>query len=231
MMSDGFFERYTDNARKALGLARQEAQRLNHEYIGTEHVLLGIVQSPGAGVEILQRFEATVEEVRAQIGKLVQSGGTTVTMGQLPFTPRIKKAMEYAEEEARRLGHNYVGTEHLLLGILREGDNVAVQVLLNFGLDLEKARLGVLELVGGDTREYETSPGGNECMRCSNPAQVHASYCPDHEPSEAEAILRAGLELIIKGAPILDGESAAHLGQLALDRALKASSRKPAPHE
>ena len=233
-MPEDFFSRYTDTARKVMGLARQEAQRLNHEYIGTEHVLLGLLHCPGVAYSVLEKFEVTLERTREEIAKLVQSGGATVTMGQLPFTPRIKKAMEYALEEGQRLGHNYVGPEHLLLGILRGEDNVAAQVLLNFGLDLEKARLRVLDLLDlekTEIRGYRPSPAGNECMRCSKAAQMHVSYCPDHEPSEAEALLRAGLKLIIDGAPILDGESASHLAQLTLDRACKASSRKPASHE
>jgi ATP-dependent Clp protease ATP-binding subunit ClpC len=237
------FDRYTDRARKAMGLARQEAQRLNHEYIGTEHVLLGITQVTGVAPEVLLHFDITQKRVRDEVAKLVQRGNSSaVTMGQLPFTPRIKKAMQLALEEGSRLGHNYVGTEHLLLGIMLEGDNVATQVLLNAGLDLDKVRAEVLELLGSGPKSepwrgasvkpvYEEDPGGRECYRCSYPAQVNSQYCPDHVPSEAEAILRDGLNLIAKGGSILDGESAAHLARKTLGRASKLSSRKPAKEE
>lgn len=145
------FERFTDRARKVMALANQEAQRLNHEYIGTEHILLGLVkEGSGVGATVLKQLDVDLRKVRLEVEKLVKSGPDMVTMGRLPQTPRAKKVIEYAIEEARSLGHNYVGTEHLLLGLLREQDGVAAQVLVNLGLKLEDVREEVLNLLGAN---------------------------------------------------------------------------------
>ncbi|MEE2820014.1 MAG: ATP-dependent Clp protease ATP-binding subunit [Planctomycetota bacterium] len=143
------FERLTDRARKVMALANQEAQRFNHEYIGTEHILLGLVkEGSGVGANVLKHLEIDLRKVRLEVEKLVKSGPDMVTMGKLPQTPRAKKVIEYAIEEARSLNHNYVGTEHLLLGLLREQDGVAAQVLMNLDLKLEDVREEVLNLLG-----------------------------------------------------------------------------------
>ena len=143
------FERLTDRARKVMALANQEAQRFNHEYIGTEHILLGLVkEGSGVGANVLKNLDIDLRKVRLEVEKLVKSGPDMVTMGKLPQTPRAKKVIEYAIEEARSLNHNYVGTEHLLLGLLREHDGVAAQVLMNLGLKLEEVREEVLNLLG-----------------------------------------------------------------------------------
>ena len=143
------FERFTDRARKVMALANQEAQRFNHEYIGTEHILLGLVkEGSGVGANVLKNLDVDLRKVRLEVEKLVKSGPETVTMGKLPQTPRAKKVIEYAIEEARNLNHNYVGTEHLLLGLLREQDGVAAQVLMNLNLRLEDVREEVLNLLG-----------------------------------------------------------------------------------
>ncbi|MEE2681687.1 MAG: ATP-dependent Clp protease ATP-binding subunit [Planctomycetota bacterium] len=154
------FERLTDRARKVMALANQEAQRFNHEYIGTEHILLGLVkEGSGVGANVLKNLDIDLRKVRLEVEKLVKSGPEMVTMGKLPQTPRAKKVIEYAIEEARNLNHNYVGTEHLLLGLLREHDGVAAQVLLNLGLKLEEVREEVLNLLGAgvDHEEGEDS--------------------------------------------------------------------------
>src|SRR6266852_2364180 len=115
------FERFTDRARKVMALANQEAQRFNHEYIGTEHILLGLVkEGSGVGANVLKNLDVDLRKVRLEVEKLVKSGPEMMQMGKLPQTPRAKKVIEYAIEEARNLQHNYVGTEHLLLGLLRE---------------------------------------------------------------------------------------------------------------
>ena len=146
------FERFTDRARKVMALANQEAQRFNHEYIGTEHILLGLVkEGSGVGANVLKNLDVDLRKVRLEVEKLVKSGPDMVTMGKLPQTPRAKKVIEYAIEEARNLNHNYVGTEHLLLGLLREHDGVAAQVLMNLGLRLEEVREEVLNLLGAGT--------------------------------------------------------------------------------
>src|SRR6476646_1410839 len=143
------FERFTDRARKVMALANQEAQRFNHEYIGTEHILLGLVkEGSGVGANVLKNLDVDLRKVRMEVEKLVKSGPDMVTMGKLPQTPRAKKVIEYAIEEARNLNHNYVGTEHLLLGLLREQEGVAAQVLMNLNLKLEEVREEVLNLLG-----------------------------------------------------------------------------------
>ena len=153
------FERLTDRARKVMALANQEAQRFNHEYIGTEHILLGLVkEASGVGANVLKNLGIDLRKVRLEVEKLVKSGPEMVTMGKLPQTPRSKKVLEYAIEEARNLNHNYVGTEHLLLGLLREQDGVAAQVLVNLGLKLEEVREEVLNLLGAGVDQEEAQP-------------------------------------------------------------------------
>ena len=143
------FERFTDRARKVMALANQEAQRFNHEYIGTEHVLLGLVkEGSGVGANVLKNLDVDVKKLRLEVEKLVKSGADMVTMGKLPQTPRAKKVIEFAIEEARSLNHNYIGTEHILLGLLRETEGIAAQVLMNLGLKLEDVRQEVLNLLG-----------------------------------------------------------------------------------
>ncbi|MEK6644101.1 MAG: Clp protease N-terminal domain-containing protein, partial [Planctomycetota bacterium] len=157
------FERFTDRARKVMALANQEAQRFNHEYIGTEHILLGLVkEGSGVGANVLKNLDVDLRKVRMEVEKLVKSGPDMVTMGKLPQTPRAKKVIEYAIEEARNLNHNYVGTEHLLLGLLREQDGVAAQVLMNLGIKLEEVREEVLNLLGagGENEEAAAAGGG-----------------------------------------------------------------------
>jgi len=156
------FERFTDRARKVMALANQEAQRFNHEYIGTEHILLGLVkEGSGVGANVLKNLDVDLRKVRLEVEKLVRAGPEMVTMGKLPQTPRAKKVIEYAIEEARNLNHNYVGTEHILLGLLREHDGVAAQVLMNLGLKLEDVREEVLNLLGAGTEnDAEMASGG-----------------------------------------------------------------------
>ena len=143
------YERFTDRARKVMQLANQEAQRFNHEYVGTEHVLLGLVkEGSGVAANVLKNLDVDLRKIRVEVEKIVQSGPDMVTMGKLPQTPRAKKVIEYAIEEARNLNHNNVGTEHLLLGLLREQEGVAAQVLMNLNLKLEEVREEVLNLLG-----------------------------------------------------------------------------------
>ena len=154
------YERFTDRARKVMQLANQEAQRFNHEYIGTEHVLLGLVkEGSGVAANVLKNLEVDLRKIRIEVEKIVQSGPDMVTMGKLPQTPRAKKVIEYAMEEARNLNHNYVGTEHLLLGLLREQEGVAAQVLMNLALKLEDVRDEVLNLLGHGLEAQEGATG------------------------------------------------------------------------
>ncbi|MEQ8209624.1 MAG: ATP-dependent Clp protease ATP-binding subunit [Lacipirellulaceae bacterium] len=157
------YERFTDRARKVMQLANQEAQRFNHEYIGTEHVLLGLIkEGSGVAANVLKNLDVDLRKIRLEVEKLVQSGPDMVTMGKLPQTPRAKKVIEYSMEEARHLNHNYVGTEHILLGLLREQEGVAAQVLMNLGLKLEDVREEVLNLLGHgiEGEESVSSRGG-----------------------------------------------------------------------
>ncbi|MCH2365552.1 MAG: AAA family ATPase, partial [Planctomycetes bacterium] len=153
------FDRFTDRARKVMALARKEAQRFNHDFIGTEHILLGLIQEgSGVAANVLKNLGVEISKIRSEIEKNVQSGPSMVTMGQLPFTPRAKKVLELSMEEANELGHNYIGTEHLLLGLIRENDGVAAQVLLDLNLKLEDVRFEVLELLGADSEPESAIP-------------------------------------------------------------------------
>lgn len=157
------YERFTDRARKVMQLANQEAQRFNHEYIGTEHILLGLVkEGSGVAANVLKNLDIDLRKIRLEVEKIVQTGpgGEQVVMGKLPHTPRAKKVIEYSIEEARNLNHNYVGTEHLLLGLLREQEGVAAQVLMNLGLKLEDVREEVLNLLGHNMPDSTESGGG-----------------------------------------------------------------------
>jgi ATP-dependent Clp protease ATP-binding subunit ClpC len=155
------YERFTDRARKVMQLANQEAQRFNHEYIGTEHILLGLVkEGTGVAANVLKNLDIDLRKIRMEVEKIVQAGPDMVTMGKLPQTPRAKKVIEYSIEEARNLNHNYVGTEHLLLGLLREQEGVAAQVLMNLGLKLEDVREEVLNLLGHNMEQGESGGGG-----------------------------------------------------------------------
>src|SRR5947207_2418704 len=159
------YERFTDRARKVMQLANQEAQRFNHEYIGTEHILLGLVkEGSGVAANVLKNLDIDLRKIRLEVEKIVQHGpgGEQVVMGRLPHTPRAKKVIEYSIEEARNLNHNYVGTEHLLLGLLREQEGVAAQVLMNLGLKLEDVREEVLNLLGHNMPNESESGGGSE---------------------------------------------------------------------
>jgi ATP-dependent Clp protease ATP-binding subunit ClpC len=158
------YERFTDRARKVMQLANQEAQRFNHEYIGTEHMLLGLVkEGTGVAANVLKNLDVDLRKIRLEVEKLVQNGPEMITMGKLPQTPRAKKVIEYSMEEARNLNHNFVGTEHILLGLLREQEGVAAQVLMNLGMKLEDVREEVLNLLGNGLEGGEGGErGGRE---------------------------------------------------------------------
>jgi len=141
------YERFSDTARKAMQLAKQEAQRFHHEYIGTEHILLGLVaEGSGVAATVLKNLDVALSKIRLEVEKIVQSGRDTVAASKMPQTQRAKKVIEYAMEEARNLNHNFVGTEHLLLGLLREQEGVAAQVLMNLGVQLDGVRENVVKL-------------------------------------------------------------------------------------
>ena len=145
------YERFTDRARKVLQLANQEAQRLGHEYLGTDHILLGLVkEGSGVAAQVLKNLGVQLQAIAAEVEKLVARGRGSL-MRKLPQTPRAKKVIEYAMEESRNFGHNYVGSEHILLGLLREEQGDAAQVLMNFGVQLEKVRAEIVAILGPAT--------------------------------------------------------------------------------
>jgi len=158
-----FYDRFTDRARKVMAFARQEAQRFNHDYIGTEHLLLGLIkEGTGVAANVLRNLDVDIKKIRLEVEKMVQSSPDVVTKGQLPFTPRAKKVIEFSLEEARSLGHNYIGTEHILLGLLRENEGVAAHVLMNLGLKLEDVREEALGLLGSDAQAQTGQEEGPE---------------------------------------------------------------------
>jgi len=168
------FNRFTERARKVIVYAKEEARRFNHDYIGTEHLLLGLVrEGEGVAAAVLQKLGLDLETIRIEVEKLVQPGPQTQVLGDIPFTPRSKKALELSAEEARALGHNYIGTEHLLLGLVKEGEGMAYRVLLNLGLDLGKLRNEVMELLGSGIPGYE---GTQETATKSNKTPAIDAY-------------------------------------------------------
>src|ERR687894_1609515 len=154
------FERFTERARQVVVLAQEEARTLKHNYIGTEHILLGLLrEEEGLAARVLESLDITVERVRAQVVRIVGSG-EEVTSGQIPFTPRAKKVLELALREALSLGHNYIGTEHILLGLVRENEGVAARILLDFDADSEKIRNEVIRMLSGPGGRRQGSGGG-----------------------------------------------------------------------
>jgi ATP-dependent Clp protease ATP-binding subunit ClpC len=142
-------DRFTDRVRRVIYFARDEASRLQHDYIGTEHLLLGIVrEGDGIAAKVLNKMDLDFEQIQQAVESMVKASGGTLAIGEIPFTPRAKRVLELAIEEARLLGHNYVGTEHLLLGLIREGEGVAAQVLSELGVDRKRVREEVLKLLG-----------------------------------------------------------------------------------
>jgi ATP-dependent Clp protease ATP-binding subunit ClpA len=146
------FERFTERAREVVVLAQDESRHLKHNYIGTEHLLLGLLrEEEGLAARVLESLDITVEEVRAQVARIVGPGDETTT-GQIPFTPRAKKVLELALREALSLGHNYIGTEHVLLGLVRENEGVAARILLDFDADAQTVRKEVIRILSGPGR-------------------------------------------------------------------------------
>ena len=166
------FEKFTERARKVMSLARQEAQRLNSEFIGTEHILLGIIQEGGGvAAKVLKNLNVDLKRIRQEIEKLITpSTSPTVTLGQLPFSPRAKRVIELAGEAASQLGHDVIGTEHLLLGLLKENEGIAAQVLTNLGLKLDEVRDMVLEVLGADVQQDVDDKLSTKSSKSKTPA-------------------------------------------------------------
>jgi|HubBroStandDraft_4_1064222.scaffolds.fasta_scaffold00070_42 hypothetical protein len=174
-------ERWTDRARRALQLANQEAQRFSHEFIGTEHVLLGLIkEGSGVAANVLKNLDIDLRRVRLEVEKVVQAVPDMMVMGRLPQTPRAKKALEFAVAESAALGHNYIGTEHLLLGLLREGDGIACiacMVLINLGVTLESVRHGVVALLGSCVKDGDVP---SDTLEVLHDFSVQLKPCTTH---------------------------------------------------
>ncbi len=156
------FERFTDRARRVVVLAQEEARLLNHNYIGTEHILLGLIhEGEGVAAKALESLSISLEAVRSQVEDIIGQGGSSPS-GHIPFTPRAKKVLELSLREALQLGHNYIGTEHILLGLIREGEGVAAQVLVKLGADLSRVRQQVIQLLSGYSGPAGQGGAGSE---------------------------------------------------------------------
>jgi hypothetical protein len=172
------FERFTERSRQVVVLAQDEARALRHNYIGTEHILLGLLrEEEGLAARVLESLDITLEEVRAMVRRVVGEGDE-MTTGQIPFTPRAKKVLELSLREALGLGHNYIGTEHILLGIVRENDGVAARVLLDFDADAEKIRNEVIRMLSGPGQVYGGPAEGD----------IPEGYSPESPPLAPEVV-------------------------------------------
>jgi ATP-dependent Clp protease ATP-binding subunit ClpC len=177
------FERFTERARRVVVLAQEEARMLNHNYIGTEHVLLGLVrEGEGVAAKALESLGISLKDVRGDVEEIIGQGQSVPT-GQIPFTPRAKKVLELSLRESLQLGHNYIGTEHVLLGLVREGEGVGAQVLQKRGADLDGVRAKVVSLLSGFTTggEIGTEPEARQhdeplCPRCRGRLAETAAY-------------------------------------------------------
>ena len=152
------FERFSDRARRVVVLAQEEARMLNHDYIGTEHILLGLIhEGEGVAAEALESLGISLDAVRQQVEEIIGQGKVPPS-GNIPFTPRAKKVLELSLRESLQLGHNHIGTEHILLGLIREGEGVAAQVLVKLGADLDRVRQQVTELISVRADEDVETP-------------------------------------------------------------------------
>jgi ATP-dependent Clp protease ATP-binding subunit ClpC len=205
------FERFTDKARRAVVLAQEEARMLNHNYIGTEHILLGLIhEGEGVGARALQALNISLEAVRLEVEAIVGEGRAAPT-GHIPFTPRAKKVLELSLREALQLGHNYIGTEHILLGLIREGEGVAAEVLRKLGADLNRVRQTVIQLLsgyagsaaaegGGWSVETEIEEGPRAPLRATvSPADVPT--CPNCGAPLSSTLTVKALEVVVDEEP------------------------------
>jgi ATP-dependent Clp protease ATP-binding subunit ClpA len=197
------FDKFTERTRKVLSLAQEEAQRLGHNYIGTEHLLLGLVrEGEGVAAKVLISMGVQLEKVRAKVEFIIgHRNGDRIVQGDIGFTPRAKKVIELAVDESRRLNHHYIGTEHLLLGLLREGEGIAAGVLVEFGVNLREARQNVLDILnqrpatrdGGATASDESELGGIGALGTGPKANVVTCRIGDRDLDALDALVEAGI--------------------------------------
>ncbi|HSJ92174.1 MAG TPA: ATP-dependent Clp protease ATP-binding subunit, partial [Ilumatobacter sp.] len=192
------FERFTDRARRVVVLAQEEARLLNHSYIGTEHILLGLIhEGEGVAAKALESLSISLEAVRNQVEEIIGQGGSSPS-GHIPFTPRAKKVLELSLREALQLGHNYIGTEHILLGLIREGEGVAAQVLVKLGADLSRVRQQVIQLLSGyqgPTGSGSESPGGGRSAAGQEGAGVAAGSQKGDDDKNSQILDQFGRNL------------------------------------
>jgi hypothetical protein len=189
------FQRFTDRARRVIVLAQEEARHLNHNYIGTEHLLLGLVhEGEGVAAQALTQLDVSLEAVRAEVTEIIGQGAQAPT-GHIPFTPRAKKVLELSLREALELGHNYIGTEHILLGLLREGQGVGAQVLVGLGADRDRVRQVVVQVLAG----YAGMPPEQRAAAASRPAVAPVAAGPgfysEREPPELVRVVPLAREV------------------------------------
>jgi ATP-dependent Clp protease ATP-binding subunit ClpC len=228
------FERFTDRARRVVVLAQEEARLLNHNYIGTEHILLGLIhEGEGVASKALESMNISLEVAIQKVEEIIGQGQAAPT-GHIPFTPRAKKVLELSLREALQLGHNYIGTEHILLGLIREGEGVAAQVLQKLGADLNRVRQTVIQLLSGYTGgigeglltgseqtgwSYPTPGGGPRCPSCGWPLEGELRY---------RELIATHLDEREDAMPIL----MLFCGRCgALLRSLRGDAEHPGPHE
>jgi ATP-dependent Clp protease ATP-binding subunit ClpC len=204
------FERFTDRARRVVVLAQEEARMLNHNYIGTEHILLGLARErDGVAAKALDGLNIRLDAVRREVEEIIGQGQAAPT-GHIPFTPRAKKVLELSLREALQLGHNYIGTEHILLGLIREGEGVAAQVLQKLGADLNRVRQTVIQLLSGYAAgaEVRKVEGGTEMMEeelageiapTAIPASEDAPTCPNCFAALDEELAVRAMETTLEG--------------------------------
>jgi len=203
------FERFTDRARRVVVLAQEEARMLNHNYIGTEHILLGLVhEGDGVAARVLSSMDISLEAVRMRVEEIIGQG-QAAPAGHIPFTPRAKKVLELSLREALQLGDDYIGTEHILLGLVREGEGVAFQVLTAMGADAERLRESVIEMVQGHP-EMPAAEGtyadvGNAAVEESAAAEWAAAQeppnCPRCRAPLAETLAIKALDVSVDDQP------------------------------
>lgn len=205
------FERMTDRARRVVVLAQEEARMLNHIYIGTEHLLLGLIhEGEGVAAKSLESLGISLEDVRSQVEEIIGQG-QQVEVGHIPFTPRAKKVLELSLREALQLGHNYVGTEHILLGLIREGEGVAAQVLVKLGAELVRVRQQVIQLLG----VYQVS--SEDLVKEEQKVVVQEVKSPTTDLVSGTVPL-GQLSSLLETSPI-SWESLLHIREVALEQA------------
>ena len=186
------FERFTDRARASLSYAQDEARELGHDFIGTEHLLLGLLrEGEGVAAKALEALGVSLEETRERVAEMIGTGSASDPAGSPPFTPRAKKVLELSLREALQIGHNYIGTEHLLLGLVREGDGVAARVLVASGADLARVRQQVMELLSGSEgpigRSFQ-APRGLGRGRRRRASLAACSFCGRRAPDTGRLV-------------------------------------------